>query len=151
LILNRYKISGMFQRALRLSAWPAFISLLVTFARFFAERAELPEAVCFVIGIAWLTLAVGAYFGFHLADERRPYGLIFLSLLAFAILSRIPVSLLWWVTKTYGMGTHYDVFSGWGQVLYAQFIFGVPQQVITGGIVAVITVFLKRRLEPEST
>jgi hypothetical protein len=140
----------MFHRALKLSAWPAFISLLVTLARFFAERAELPEAVCFFIGIAWLTLVVGAYFGFRLADEKRPFRLIFASLLTFAVLSRIPVALLWWITKTFGLGTHYDVFSGWGHVLYAQLFFGVSQQAVTGGIVAVIAVFLKRKLKPES-
>ncbi len=140
----------MFRRALKLSALPALISLFVTSARFFAERAELPESVCFVIGIAWLTLAVGAYLGFYLADEKRPHGLIFLTLLVFAILSRIPVCLLWWITHTGGLGTHYDVFSDWSHVLYAQFIFGVPQQVVTGGIVAVVAVFLKRRIRPES-
>ena len=140
----------MLQRALKLSAWPALISLFVTLARYFAERAELPETVCFIIGIAWLTLAVGAYLGFTLADEKSPYGLIFLTLLVFAIFSRIPVSILWWITNTYGLGTHYDVFSGWSHVLYAQFIFGVPQQVVTGGIVAVIAVFLKRRAQAES-
>jgi hypothetical protein len=135
----------MFQRALKLSAWPALISLLITMSRFFAERAELPEMVCFFIGIAWFTVAVGAYLGFALADEEHTYRLLFLALLCFAIFSRIPVTLLWWVTKTYGLGTHYDVFSGWGHVIYAQFLVGVTQQVITGGIVGIITAALKTR------
>jgi hypothetical protein len=135
----------VFQRALKLAAWPAIISVFVTLARFFSERAELPHAVSMVIGIAWLTLIVGIYLGIHLADEKRPYGLLFLTLLLFSVLSRIPVVAMWWITKTFGLGTHYDVFQGWGSALVAQFGFGVLQQMVTGGLAGLVAVFLVRR------
>jgi hypothetical protein len=135
----------MFQRALKLALWPAFISVFVTLARFFSERAELPNAVSMIVGIAWLTLIVGIYLGIRLADEDRPYGLLFSTLLVFSVLSRIPVVAMWWLTRTFGLGTHYDVFQNWGSALTAQFGFGVLQQVITGGLFGLIAIFLKRR------
>ena len=135
----------MFQRALKLALWPAVIALLITLARFFSERAELPHVVSMAIGIAWLTLIVGIYLGIRLADDERPYGLLFLALLVFSVLSRIPVVALWWVTKTFGLGTQYDVFQNWGSALAAQFGFGVLQQVVTGGLAGLIALFLARR------
>jgi hypothetical protein len=134
----------MFQRASRLAAWPAFISLFVTLARFFSERAELPGVVSMAIGIAWLTLIVGVYLGIRLAEEERPYRLLFSTLLVFSVLSRIPVVALWWITRHFGLGTHYDVFQSWGSALVAQFGIGVLQQVVTGGILGLIAILLKR-------
>ncbi len=62
----------MSKRALGLAIWPALISLLVTFARFFGERANIPNAVTFVLGIIWLTFIVSIYWGIKLAnDEQR--------------------------------------------------------------------------------
>jgi hypothetical protein len=139
----------VFQRALKLAAWPAVISLFVTLARFFSERAELPPGVSVVIGIEWMTLIVGIYLGIHLADEERPYGLLFLTLLVFSVFSRIPVVAMWWITKTFGLGTHYDVFLSWGSALAAQFGFGVLQQVVTGGAFGLIAIFVKRRSKAE--
>jgi hypothetical protein len=154
-MLNYTSIAGgpMFQRALKLALWPAFISVFVTLARFFSERAELPNPVSMAIGIAWLTLIVGVYLGIRLAEEKRPSGLLFLTLLVFAVLSRIPVVIMWWVTKTYELGTHYDVFQTWGSALAAQFVFGVIQQVITGGLFGLAALYLKRRsgAVPENT
>ena len=105
----------------------------------------MDHAVSMAIGIAWLTLIVGIYLGIHLADEDHPYGPMFLTLLLFSALSRIPVVAMWWITKTFGLGTHYDVFQSWGSALFAQFGFGVLQQVVTGGVVGLITIFLVRR------
>jgi hypothetical protein len=135
----------MFWSALKLAVPPSLIALCVTLARFFSEKAEVPSAVSFIIGIAWLTLIVGTVFGYRLATRHRPYRLLFLTLLIFSILSRIPVVAMWWVTKTYTLGTHYDVFLGWGQALQAQFVFGVVQQLVTGGLLGAITMFLTRR------
>jgi hypothetical protein len=135
----------MFQRALELALRPALISVFVTLARFFSERADLPQPLSMAIGIAWLTLIVGVYMGIHLVDEKRPYGLMFLTLFVFAVLSRVPVVAMWWITRTFGLGTHYDVFQTWASALGAQFGLGVVQQVITGGLFGLAALYLKRR------
>ena len=134
----------MLKRALKLAALPALISFFVTLARFFGERAELPGPVTFAIGIIWLTLVVAVFWGLKLAGEENPYRLLFLSLVVFALLSRIPVVALWWITKTYGLGTHYDVFDGWGSALVGQF-FGALIQIVPGSLLGAATLALKRR------
>ena len=139
----------MFKRALGLAAWPALISLLVTLARFFGERASLPNAVTFVLGIIWLTFVVAIYWGVKLADDERPYRLLLLSLVVFAVLSRIPVFALWWVTNTWGLGTHYDFTDTLGQALVGQFIFGSLQQILPGAILGWAMLALKRRQATE--
>ncbi len=138
----------MFKRALELAVWPALIALLVTFARFFGERAGLPNAVTFVLGIIWLTLIVAIHWGVKLADDERPYRLLFLSLAVFALLSRIPVFALWWVTNTWGLGTHYDFTDSLGQAVLAQ-LFGTLTQIILGTILGWATLALRRRKTPE--
>ena len=135
----------MLTRALSLAALPALIALFVTLARFFGERAELPSPVTFVIGIFWLTLVVALFWGFKLASEENPYRLLFLSLLVFALLSRIPVIALWWITKTYGLGTHYDVYGGWGSALFAQLVIGTLIQIVPGGLLGAAALAVKRR------
>jgi hypothetical protein len=139
----------MLEQAWKLARWPAFISVFVTLARFFSERLGLPSGISFFIGIFWLTLFVGIYFGVRFSDEERPHRPLLLSLVVFAFLSRLPVIILWWVTKTFGLGTHYDVFDGWIQVLGAQWVIGVALQVICGGITGFIALYLKKRLTEE--
>ena len=139
----------MLKRSLNLAALPALISLFVTLARFFGERAELPNPVTFIIGIFWLTLVVAVFWGLKLAGEENPYRLFFLSLVVFTLLSRIPVVVLWWVTKTYGLGTHYDLFDGWGSALVAQF-FGALTQIVPGSLLGAVTLALKRRASDEA-
>lgn len=143
------KIPALFEKAWKLARWPAFISVFVTLARFFSERARLPSGVSFLVGIFWLTLFVGIYLGIRLTEDERPYGTLFLTIAVFAVLSRLPVVVLWWVTKTFGLGTHYDVFEGWAQALGAQLVIGVALQVISGGIMGIIALHLKRRLTEE--
>ena len=138
----------MFKRALELAVWPALIALLVTFARFFGERAGLPNAVTSVLGIIWLTFIVAIYWGVNLAEDERPYRLLFLSLAVFALLSRIPVLVLWWVTNTWGLGTHYDFTDSLGQAVLAQ-LFGTLTQIIPGTILGWATLALRRRKAPE--
>ena len=138
----------MFKRALGIAVWPALISLLVTFARFFGERAQLPNAVTFVLGIVWLTFIVAIYWGVNLADEEQPYRLLLLSLVVFALLSRIPVFALWWITNTWGLGTHYDFTDSFGQALLAQ-LFGALIQIVPGTILGWATLALKRRQTPD--
>ncbi len=132
-------------RALRFAGAPALIALFVTLARFFGERAELPGAVTYFIGISWLTIFVAIYLGIRLEKEKRPYRLLFLTLLIFALLSRIPVVALWWITKTFSLGTHYDVFSSFSQAFFAQFGLGTVIQVISGGIPGSLTLYFKRK------
>ncbi len=135
----------MLKRSSNLAALPALISLFVTLARFFGERAELPDPVTFAIGIIWLTLVVAVFWGLRLAGEENPYRLLFLSLVVFALLSRIPVVALWWITRTYGLGTHYDVFDGWGSALVAQFVFGALTQIVPGSLLGAAALAIKRR------
>jgi hypothetical protein len=135
----------MLKDALRRAAWPAVISLFVTLVRLFGELAALPSAITFLIGIIWLTLVVAVFWGVRLAEEEYPYRLLFLSLSVFALLSRIPVTALWWMTKTYHLGTHYDVFDSWGQALVGQFIFGTLSQLVAGGILGSIVLAIRRR------
>lgn len=138
----------MFKRALGIAVWPALISLLVTFARFFGERANLPNAVTVVLGIIWLTFIVAIYWGVKLADEDQPYRLLLLSLVLFTLLSRIPVFALWWITNTWGLGTHYDFTDSFGQALLAQ-SFGALTQIVPGTILGWATLALKRRQTPD--
>ena len=143
------KIPTLFEQAWKLARWPAFISLFVTLARFFSERARIPSGVSFFIGIFWLTLFVGIYLGIRLTENERPYAPLFLSLAVFAFLSRLPGVVLWWVTRTFSLGTHYDVFEGWAQAVGAELVIGVALQVISAGILGIIALHLSRRLPEE--
>ncbi len=135
----------MLKSAFQLATWPAVISLFVTLVRLFGELAGIPSPITFLIGIIWLTLIVAVFWGLQLGTEKHPYRLLFLSLLVFALLSRIPVTALWWVTKTYQLGTHYDVFNSWGEALVNQFLFGTLLQIVPGGILGLSLLAIKRR------
>ncbi len=135
----------MIRRALRLAALPVLISLFVTPVRFFLERAGIPEIFIFLIGLLWLTLAFSVFWGIKLSAEEHPYRLLLLSLVFFSPPSRIPVFVLWWVTKTYGLGTHYDIFDSLDQALVGQLVFGSLVQIIPGGLLGSVTIAIKRR------
>lgn len=137
----------MAKRALRLALWPAAISLAVTAARFFAERAGLPDGLTFWIGITWVAVLAGIYYGFKLAGEARPYALLAVTMLFLGWLARIPVVALWWITKTHGLGTHYDVFEGWGSALALQLLLG-PLEHLAFGIPGMAVLAWKRRKKP---
>lgn len=139
----------MFKRALRLAAIPTLIALLVTPVRFFLELAGLPESAIFIVGLLWLTLAVAVFWGVKLANEDRPYVLLFSGLVIFSPLSRIPVFVLWWITKTWELGTHYDVFENWRQALFGQLVIGSLVQIVPGGLLGSLTLAIKRRRKPE--
>ena len=141
----------MFQRALSLAATPALIALLVTPTRFFLELAGLPENVIFIIGLLWLTLVFAVFWGIKLHDEEHPYRLLLLSLVIFSPVSRIPVFVLWWITKTWELGTHYDIFDNWGQALVGQLVFGSLVQIIPGGFLGSLTLAIKRHRKPVTT
>jgi len=140
----------LLSRALRLASFPALISLFVTLARFFGERAELPSPVTFFIGITWLTLVIAFFWGFKFASEDKPYRLLILSLVVFALFSRIPVITLWWITKTFALGTHYGQYEGWGIALLAQLV-GALTQIVTGSVLGAATLVIVRSRTTEES
>lgn len=137
----------MAKQVLKLALWPAVISLVVTIARFFAERAHLPDNLTFWIGITWVAVLAGVYYGFKLAAEPRPYALLALTMLFLGWLSRIPAVALWWITKTYGLGTHYDVFGSWASALALQLLLG-PLEHLAFGVPGILILAWKRRKTP---
>ena len=92
--------------------------------------------------LAFLALAV--VWGIRLADEEHPYQLLLLSLVVFSPPSRFPVFVLWWITKTWGLGTHYDIFDSWGQALVGQLFYGSLLQIIPGFLLGSLTLSIKR-------
>jgi hypothetical protein len=134
----------MFLRALDLAKTPVLIALFVTPIRFLLELAGLPENVIFIIGLLWLTLVVAVYWGIKLFDEEHPYQLLLLSLVIFSPISRIPVFVLWWITKRWELGTHYDIFDNWGQALVGQLLYGSLVQIIPGFLLGSLTLAIMR-------
>jgi hypothetical protein len=59
-------------------------------------------------------------------------------------MSRIPVFILWWITKTWELGTHYDVFDNWRQALIGQLFYGSLIQIIPGFILGSCTLLIIR-------
>ena len=138
----------MVRRALRLAALPVLISLFITPVRFFLELAGVPTVYVFPIGLLWLALAFSIFWGIRLAAEEHPYRLLLLSLVVFSPPSRFPVFVLWWITTTWGLGTHYDIFDSWDQALVGQIVYGSLVQIIPGGLLGSLTLAIKRRRKP---
>ncbi len=134
----------MIKRALRLAAIPVLISLFITPVRFFLELAGVPTVYVFLVGLLWLTLVLSAFWGIKLSAEEHPYRLLLLSLVFFSPPSRIPVFVLWWVTKTWELGTHYDIFDSWDQALVGQLVYGSLVQIIPGVLLGSLTLAIKR-------
>ena len=135
----------MIQRALKIAVLPVLISFVVTPVRFFLELAGVPEVYIFPIGLLWLTLAFAVYWGVKLSDEDHPYQLLMLSLVFFSPPSRFPVFVIWWVTKTWELGTHYDIFDSWDQALVGQLFYGSLVQIIPGVVLGSMTLAIRRR------
>ncbi len=136
--------SEMLLRALRLAALPVLISLFLTPVRFFLELAGIPEVYIFPIGLLWLTLGFSVLWAIRLSDEEHPYWILLLSLFFFAPPSRVPVFVLWWITKTWGLGTHYDIFDSWDQALIGQIVYGSLVQIIPGSLLGSLTLAIRR-------
>ncbi|MCK5371110.1 MAG: hypothetical protein KAQ62_21265 [Cyclobacteriaceae bacterium] len=139
--MGRYE---MFLQALHLAKIPVLIAMFVTPVRFFLELAGLPENIIFIIGLLWLTMAIAVYWGIKLFEEEHPYLLILLSLIIFSPISRIPVFVLWWITKTWELGTHYNIFDNWTQALIGQLVYGSLVQIIPGFILGSLTLAIMR-------
>jgi hypothetical protein len=134
----------MLQRAVRLAAWPVLIALFITPVRFGLELAGVPTVFVFPIGLLWLALGFAVFLGIRLSDEEHPYRLLLLSLVIFSPPSRFPVFVLWWITKTWGLGTHYDIFDSWDQALIGQLFYGSLIQIIPGFLIGSVTLAVRR-------
>ena len=134
----------MIKRALRLAAVPVLISLFITPVRFFLEVAGMPTVYVFLIGLLWLTLALSVFWGIKLSAEEHPHRLLLLSLVIFSPPSRFPVFVAWWITKTWELGTHYDIFDSWEQALVGQLVYGSLIQIIPGFLLGSLTLAIMR-------
>ena len=116
-------------------AFPAVVlAYIVTPVRFTLEYIGISEIYIFLIGLLWLTLGFSIYWGLKLATSSAAYVSLFVTLLIFAPLSRIPVFLAWWFDTTYDIGTHYNIFDNWIQALVSQLFYGSLVQIIPGFI-----------------
>jgi hypothetical protein len=137
-------IRGTTAQACGLALRPLLLSVLVTLLRFFGERSDLPNVLTFFVGVIWLTLIVAAYWGWKFAKGESPHLLLFVSLLVFALLSRIPIVLLWWVTASRLLGTHYDMYRDLRQALLFQFGVSASFQIAAGFLVGSLAIGLSR-------
>ena len=134
----------LIRRALRLAALPVLIAMFITPVRFFLEVAGVPTVYVFPFGLLWLALGVSIYWGVRLSAEAHPHRLLWLSLVCFSPPSRVPVFLLWWITTTWGLGTHYDIFDSWEQALIGQLFYGSLIQIIPAGLLGSLTIAIRR-------
>lgn len=131
---------GLFQEALKLAKTPILISLFVTPIRYLLELFGLPENFIFIIGLLWLTLGISIYWGIRFHTKSRFLILLFLSLLIYSPVSRLPVALAWWIDTKWQLGTHYGLyFDNLGQVILNQVIYGSLIQIIPGFLLGSIT------------
>lgn len=128
----------------QLVKFPVVVALLITPTRFGLELAGVPDYLVFPIGLLWWSLAVSVYWATKHYSYPSPHKLLLLSLLILALISRIPVFILWWITKTWHIGTHYDIFDNWTQAFIGQFFWGPIIQVIPSMIIASIVIAVKR-------
>ncbi|WP_196137907.1 hypothetical protein [Aliikangiella sp. G2MR2-5] len=132
----------MFNLALRLCRYPILFALLITPTRFFLELAGVPDIYVFLIGLLWLTLASSIYWAVKLIDHQHPYRTLMYCLAIFSPISRVPVFILWWITKTWELGTHYNIFDNWSQALIGQLFYGSLIQIVPGMLVGSLILVL---------
>ncbi|PCI31472.1 MAG: hypothetical protein COB60_11610 [Flavobacteriaceae bacterium] len=140
---------SLFQRAAKLAKTPIIIAMFVTPIRYSLELLGLPENVIFIIGLLWLTLGFAIYWGIKLKNEKRSYLLLFLSLVIFSPISRIPVAILWWVDTKWDIGSHYGLyFDNWLQALLNHLVYGSLVQIIPGFLLGSITLAIMQHRKP---
>lgn len=123
--------------------YPIVVSLVLSPVRFALEYAGIPEMYIFFIGLLWLTLGLAVYWGIKLAANRRAFLILFLCLIIFSPISRIPVALLWWVDTYWNLGTHYgQYFETFGQALFNQIGFGSLVQILPGFFLGSISLLI---------
>jgi hypothetical protein len=141
MIENKYY---SFRIAFQNAKLPILISLFLTPIRFTLEKIGLSENVIFIIGLLWLTLGFSIYWGIKLHKQKKSLLILLLSLVIFSPISRIPVFILWWITKTYHLGSHYDIFDNWTQALVGQLFYGALVQTIPGFLIGSITIAIMK-------
>jgi hypothetical protein len=134
-------------RAFQLAKIPIILALILTPIRFSLELIGLPDSAIFIIGLLWLTLACAIYWGTKLYNEKHAYLLLFLSLLIYSLISRLPVALFWWIDTNWEIGTHYGLyFNNFGQALLNHIGYGSLVQIIPGFMFGSITIsFMNNR------
>lgn len=150
---NQGSRDRLFNRVLSLVKWPIIFALVLTPVRFLLEVAGLPENLIFIIGLLWLTLAIAIYWGIKLYNYEQSYLTLFLGLLIFSPISRIPVSVFWWIDRNWQIGTHYaDYYDTLHQALLNQVGWGSLIQLIPGFLLGSITLAImqmrKARKQP---
>ena len=138
---NYLSIKTAFQNA----KLPILISLFLTPIRFGLEKIGLPDYAIFIIGLLWLTIGFSIYWGIKSYKQKNSLLILLFSLLIYSPISRIPVFILWWITKTYNLGTHYNIFDNWIQALVGQLFYGTLVQTIPGFIVGSITIVIMKQ------
>ena len=143
---------SLFQRAFRWAKTPIFISFLVIPVRFILELMGVPEHYIFIIGLLWLTLVISIYWGVKMVKETKGVGLLLVSLLLFAPISRIPVFIVWWIDKQWELNTHYGLFfEHWLEALLNQVGYGALVQIIPGFVLGWLTLtIMKVKTKKES-
>jgi hypothetical protein len=133
------------RQSLYLAKTPIIIALFITPIRFLLELAGLPEHTIFIIGLLWLTLAFSIYWGIKLYNKKQSYLILFLSLVIFSPISRIPVSIFWWIDMHWEIGTHYGLyFTNWPQALLNHLIYGSLVQIIPGFLLGSVTIAIMK-------
>ena len=51
---------------------------------------------------------------------------------------------MWWITQTWELGTHDDIFESWDQALVGQLFYGSLLQIIPGGLLGSLTLAVRR-------
>lgn len=118
--------------------------MLVTPVRFALELAGIPEIFIFLIGLLWLTLVCSIFWARQLVSHECPHRVLLFCLIIFSPISRMPVFILWWITKTFKLGTHYDIFDNWSQALIGQLFYGSLVQIIPGFILGSLTIIIMK-------
>ena len=136
------------KQSLKLAKIPLIIALFITPIRFSLELAGLPENVIFIIGLLWLTLAFAIYIGIKLYNNKQSFLVLLLSLVIFSPISRIPVSIFWWIDTHLDIGTHYGLyFNSWSQALLNHVVYGSLVQIIPGFLLGSITITIMKYLK----
>ncbi len=165
---------------LRLILVPALLSLAVTLLRLAGERGHWsarwfssetsgirPTGVSWVVGITWLAIPFGAYFGWRLASSGKGHSSalrsfflwpeLALTLLAYGLAARIPVVIVMFLAMRGNWGTHYDYvgmpgpldMAPWSRfvwlALLPQLVFWVAFTIVVGSISGTLAALFVRR------
>lgn len=148
---GNYSQKSLWQEVLQLIKTPIVLSFIVTPVRYVLELVGIHENYIFLLGLLWLTIGISIYWGIKFHYKHRFLLIIFISLLIYSIISRIPVAIAWWVDTKWELGTHYGLFfDTFEQVLLNQVVYGSIVQIVPGYIIGLLTfAIMKRRVNLE--